>query len=84
LEGWSNNPDDTAYPGAYALFSVIDDHPGIAGTCGGILVQRVREGEYRISIMTCNISAKRWSSSGAERRPSRQVVPAVMHRARNA
>lgn len=49
LETWSNNPEDAAYPGAYALFSVIDDHPGIAGTCGGILVQRVREGEYRIS-----------------------------------
>ena len=41
---WSNNPDGAAYPGAYVLFSVIDDHPGIAGTCGGILVQRVREG----------------------------------------
>lgn len=46
---WSNNPDGAAYPGAYVLFSVLDDHPGIAGTCGGILVQRVREGEYRIA-----------------------------------
>lgn len=46
---WLNNPDGAAYPGAYAYFSVIDDHPGIAGTCGGILLQRVRENEYRVS-----------------------------------
>ena len=46
---WSNNPAGAAYPGAYAFFSVIDDHPGIEGTCGGIMVQRVRENEYRIS-----------------------------------
>lgn len=46
---WFNNPEWAAYPGAYAYFSVWDDHPGIAGTCGGILVQRVRENEYRIS-----------------------------------
>lgn len=46
---WYNNPDWGPYPGAYAYFSVWDDHPGIAGTCGGILVQRVRENEYRIS-----------------------------------
>jgi len=49
LRGWLNNPDGAAYPGAYALFSVIDDHPGIVGTCGGILVHRVRDGEYRIA-----------------------------------
>lgn len=47
--GWMNNPAGAAYPGAYAFFSVIDDHPGIAGTCGGVLVQRVRANEYRIS-----------------------------------
>lgn len=46
---WINNPDWAAYPGAYVYFSVWDDHPGIAGTCGGILLQRVRENEYRIS-----------------------------------
>lgn len=46
---WVNNPDWAAYPGAYAFFQVLDDHPGIAATCGGILVQRVRENEYRIS-----------------------------------
>lgn len=46
---WVNNPPETAYPGAYAYFSVIDDHPGIEGTCGGILVHRVRANEYRIS-----------------------------------
>ncbi|NIJ36165.1 hypothetical protein FHR22_000814 [Sphingopyxis panaciterrae] len=49
LEDWLNNPPDAAYPGAYAFFSVIDNHPGIAGTCGGVLVQRVRDGEYRMS-----------------------------------
>lgn len=46
---WTNNPEGAAYPGAYAYFSVIDDHPGIIGTCGGVLVQRVRENEYRIA-----------------------------------
>lgn len=49
FELWANNPEGAAYPGAYALFSVIDDHPGIEGTCGGILVQRVRANEYRIA-----------------------------------
>jgi len=46
---WANNPEEAAYPGAYALFSVIDDHPGIEGTCGGIVVYRVRANEYRIA-----------------------------------
>ena len=46
---WINNPDWAAYPGAYAYFRVLDDHPGIEGTCGGVLVQRVRENDYRIS-----------------------------------
>ncbi|SKB26311.1 hypothetical protein [Sphingopyxis flava] len=45
---WLNNPPDTTYPGAYAFFSVMDDHPGIEGTCGGILVHRVHASEYRI------------------------------------
>lgn len=46
---WANNPEGAAYPGAYAYFSVLDDHEGIAGTCGGVMVQRVRENEYRIA-----------------------------------
>jgi hypothetical protein len=49
LRGWLNNPEGAAYPGAYALFSVIDDHRGIVGTCGGILLHRVRDGEYRVA-----------------------------------
>lgn len=49
LDGWLNNPEDAAYPGAYAYFAVISSHPGIAGTCGGILLYRVRDGEYQIS-----------------------------------
>lgn len=49
LDGWLNNPEDAAYPGAYAFFAVISTHPGIAGTCGGLLLYRVRDGEYRIS-----------------------------------
>ncbi len=49
FEAWVNNPDDAAYPGAYAVFSVIDDHPGIEGTCGGIVVHRVRANEYQIA-----------------------------------
>lgn len=47
--GWSNNPPAAAYPGAYAFFRVTDDHAGIAGTCGAVMVQRVRANEYRIS-----------------------------------
>lgn len=46
---WLNNPEFTAYPGAYAFFAVISDHPGVAGTCGGMLIQRVRAGEYRVA-----------------------------------
>lgn len=49
LVGWANNPAGAAYPGAYAFFSVLDDHEGIAGTCGSVMVQRVRENEYRIA-----------------------------------
>jgi len=49
LDGWLNNPEDAAYPGAYAYFAVISTHPGIAGTCGGLLLYRVRTGEYKIS-----------------------------------
>jgi len=49
LDGWLNNPEDAAYAGAYAYFAVLSSHPGIAGTCGGLLVYRVREGDYRIS-----------------------------------
>lgn len=49
LDGWLNNPEDAIYPGAYAYFAVLSSHPGIAGTCGGLLVYRVREGEYVIS-----------------------------------
>lgn len=49
LDAWLNNPPDASYPGAYAFFSVLSSHPGIAGTCGGILVYRVAEGKYQIS-----------------------------------
>ena len=49
LDGWLNNPPDASYPGAYALFAVISSHPGIAGTCGGVLVYRVHDGKYRIA-----------------------------------
>lgn len=49
LDGWLNNPADAAYPGAYAYFAVISSHPGIAGTCGGVLLYRVSEGKYVIS-----------------------------------
>ena len=49
LDGWLNNPPDAAYPGAYALFAVISSHPGIAGTCGGVLLYRVNDGKYRIA-----------------------------------
>lgn len=49
LDGWLNNPEDAAYPGAYAYFAVISSHPGIAGTCGGLLLYRERTGVYKIS-----------------------------------
>ena len=49
LDGWMNNPPDASYPGAYALFAVISSHPGIAGTCGGLLVYRVSESKYQIA-----------------------------------
>ncbi len=49
LDGWLKNPPDASYPGAYAFFAVLSSHPGIAGTCGGILLYRLREGEYQIS-----------------------------------
>jgi len=49
LDGWLNNPPDASYPGAYALFAVISSHPGIAGTCGGVLVYRVADGKYQIA-----------------------------------
>lgn len=49
LEGWLNNPEDASYPGAYAYFSVLSSHPGVVGTCGGLLVYRVRDGEYQIA-----------------------------------
>jgi len=49
LDGWVNNPPDASYPGAYALFSVISSHPGIAGTCGGVLVYRVGDSKYQIA-----------------------------------
>ncbi|HET6526611.1 hypothetical protein [Sphingopyxis sp.] len=49
LDGWMNNPPDASYPGAYALFAVISSHPGIAGTCGGVLVYRVGESKYQIA-----------------------------------
>ena len=29
LDGWLNNPEDAAYPGAYAFFAVISSHEGI-------------------------------------------------------
>lgn len=49
LDGWLNNPEGASYPGAYAYFAVLSTHPGIVGTCGGILLYRLREGEYQIS-----------------------------------
>lgn len=49
LDGWLNNPEGATYPGAYAYFAVLSSHPGIVGTCGGILLHRLREGEYQIS-----------------------------------
>lgn len=49
LDGWLNNPEDAAYPGAYAYFAVLSTHPGIAGTCGGLLLYRERTGVYKIS-----------------------------------
>lgn len=49
LDGWLNNPEDAAYPGAYAYFAVLSSHPGIAGTCGGVLLYRVRTGEYVVN-----------------------------------
>ena len=49
LDGWLNNPEDAAYPGAYVFFAVISSHPGVAGTCGGILLYRVSEGKYYVS-----------------------------------
>jgi hypothetical protein len=49
LDGWLNNPEDAAYPGAYAYFAVLSSHPGIAGTCGGLLLYRERTGVYKIS-----------------------------------
>jgi hypothetical protein len=49
LRGWINNPEGATYPGAYAYFAVVDSHAGIAGTCGGVSVQRLRPNEYRIA-----------------------------------
>jgi hypothetical protein len=49
LDGWLNNPPDASYPGAYAYFAVLSSHPGIAGTCGGVLLYRLLDGEYVIS-----------------------------------
>ena len=49
LDGWLVNPEDAAYPGAYAYFAVLSSHPGIAGTCGGILLYRASEGKYYVS-----------------------------------
>ncbi|OHD03307.1 MAG: hypothetical protein A2885_06235 [Sphingopyxis sp. RIFCSPHIGHO2_01_FULL_65_24] len=49
LDGWLNNPEDAAYPGAYAYFAVLSSHPGIVGTCGGLLLYRVRTGVYNVS-----------------------------------
>lgn len=49
LDGWLNNPEDAAYPGAYAYFAVLSSHPGIAGTCGGLLLYRVDSGVYNVS-----------------------------------
>jgi hypothetical protein len=49
LDGWLNNPEDAAYPGAYAYFAVLSSHPGIAGTCGGLLLYRVSAGKFVIS-----------------------------------
>lgn len=49
LDGWLNNPPDASYPGAYAYFAVLSSHPGIAGTCGGILLYRLSDGKYQVS-----------------------------------
>lgn len=49
LDGWLNNPPDAAYPGAYAYFAVLSSHPGIAGTCGGVLLYRASESKYYVS-----------------------------------
>ncbi len=49
LDGWLNNPPDASYPGAYAFFAVLSSHPGIAGTCGGILLYRLSDGKYQVS-----------------------------------
>jgi hypothetical protein len=49
LDGWMNNPPDASYPGAYAYFAVLSTHPGIAGTCGGVLLYRLSEGKYQVS-----------------------------------
>lgn len=49
LDGWLNNPPDASYPGAYAYFAVLSSHPGIAGTCGGVLLYRVNESKYQIA-----------------------------------
>lgn len=49
LDGWLTNPPDASYPGAYAYFAVLSSHPGIAGTCGGVLVYRLSAGKYQIS-----------------------------------
>ena len=49
LDGWLNNPEGASYPGAYAYFAVLSTHPGIIRTCGGILLYRLREGEYQVS-----------------------------------
>lgn len=46
---WMRNPEGATYPGAYAYFVVDDADPGVAGTCGGILVQRVQANEYRVA-----------------------------------
>ena len=49
LETWLANPASASYPGAYAFFTVSMDHPGVAGTCGGITIHRVRSGEFRVA-----------------------------------
>lgn len=49
LDSWLVNPADAAYPGAYAFFAVLSSHPGIAGTCGGVLLYRVSDGKYQVS-----------------------------------
>ncbi len=49
LDAWMNNPPDASYPGAYAYFAVLSSHPGIAGTCGGLLLYRVSDGKYQVA-----------------------------------